>query len=40
MAEYFMKPIVKEELKSTVFQLGAFKAPGADGLSSIFYQYY
>lgn len=33
-----MKPVDRAEVRKAVFQLGALKAPGPDGMSGIFYQ--
>jgi len=33
-----ISPITKEEVQQAVFQMGASKAPGPDGLSGLFYQ--
>lgn len=38
MSEALIRPVTKEEVQQVVFQMGATKAPGPDGLSGIFYQ--
>lgn len=39
MAESFTILVSRDEVKKTVFQLGALKAPGPEGMSGIFYQH-
>ena len=38
MNKELIKEVTKVEVKEAVFQLGAFKAPGPDGFSGVFYQ--
>ncbi|OMO70992.1 reverse transcriptase [Corchorus capsularis] len=38
MNEELVKEISNDEIRDAVFQLGAYKAPGPDGFSGIFYQ--
>lgn len=35
-----IRAVTQEELRQAVFQLGATKAPGPDGLNGLFYQHY
>lgn len=37
MNEMLMAQVMDEEIKGAVFDLGALKAPGPDGLSGLFY---
>lgn len=40
MNRLLVAPACDEEIRATVFQLGALKAPGADGFPDFFYQTY
>lgn len=35
-----MAPIIDEEIRHAVFQMGALKSPGPDGFPGVFYQKY
>jgi len=38
MNEALIRPVTKEEVQQAIFQMGATKASGPDGLSGLFYQ--
>ncbi|KAM2740124.1 hypothetical protein EV2_034162 [Malus domestica] len=40
MNEVLTRPLVNEEIKDAVFQMGRLKAPGPDGFQGVFFQSY
>ncbi|KAM2051864.1 hypothetical protein ACFX1T_033241 [Malus domestica] len=40
MNEVLTRPLVNEEIKDAVFQMGRLKAPGPDGFQGVFFKSY